>query len=127
MRKRSSMAGQDLRTPVLGGTKLPTDDSKGFAQKKLNQSSAEVGPMPKIGGIMGQIETDPLVVWLKHANQYEPKLETSPEAEELGTESTTEVSSWVKDHFDAKGAARKKYEQKDHAYSEGVVDRILGL
>lgn len=127
MRKKSSMAGQDLRTPVLGGTKLPTDDSKGFAQKKLNQSSAEVGPMPKFGELMDPIKTDPLVVWLKHAKQFEPKLETSPEAEELGPQSNADVSAWVKDHFTTKGATRKKYEQKDHAYSAGVVDRILGL
>lgn len=133
MHKKASTAGQDLRAPILGGTKLPTDDSKGFAQKKLNQSSAEVGPIPQpkkiasIGDPMDPIKTDPLVVWLKHAQQLEPKPEVSPEAEELGTQSNSEVSAWVKDHFTAKGDVRKKYEQKDHTYSEGVVDRVLKL
>jgi hypothetical protein len=111
--------------------KPPTDDSKGFAQKKLNQSSAEVGPMPKLSAIgdpMDPIKTDPLIVWLKHAQkQVAPKPETSPEAGELGPQSNAEVSTWVKDHFSTTKGVRKKFEQKDHAYSEGVVDRILGL
>lgn len=133
MRKKSSSAGQDLRTPMLGGTKMPTDDSRGAAQKRLSQSSAEVGPMPSpakiaaTGDPMSQITTDPLMVWLKHAQKNEPKPEPYPDAGELGCKSNADVSSWVKDHFDTSGAIRKKYEQKDHTYSAGVVDRILGL
>ena len=46
--KTASMPGQDLRLPITGGTKFPTDDSKSFAEKNLQESQgkAEVGPAP---------------------------------------------------------------------------------
>jgi len=46
--KASSVGGQDLRLPITGGMKFPTDDSKGFARKNLEeaQGKAEVGPAP---------------------------------------------------------------------------------
>jgi len=43
MKKTSSDAGQDLRAPIVGGMKFPTNDSKQFAKKQLDMSSAEVG------------------------------------------------------------------------------------
>jgi len=43
--KKASMSGQDLRLPVMGGVKPPTQDSKAFADKQLSMSSAEVGPV----------------------------------------------------------------------------------
>lgn len=45
LRKRASDAGQDLRTPIMGGTKFPTNDSKAYARKQFQMSSAEVGPV----------------------------------------------------------------------------------
>ena len=49
--KIASLAGQDLRAPLAGGTKMPTDDSKGPAENLLerSQTSAEVGPSPSLG------------------------------------------------------------------------------
>lgn len=46
--KVASMAGQDLRSPMLGGVKMPTDDSKQTAADLLerSQKSADVGPAP---------------------------------------------------------------------------------
>jgi hypothetical protein len=46
--KKSSDPGQDLRTPMAGGTKFPTNDSKDFSKKQLSlsQDKAEVGPAP---------------------------------------------------------------------------------
>jgi hypothetical protein len=43
--KTASDAGQDLRAPILGGTKFPTNDSKAYAKKQFELSSAEVGPV----------------------------------------------------------------------------------
>ena len=82
--KTASEAGQDLRLPVMGGTKFPTGDSKVFANKQLRMSSAEVGPVQpstrgakledvipqydpvkKAGDIMDPMATDPLVQYLK--------------------------------------------------------------
>lgn len=50
LKKTSSQAGQDLRLPVMGGTKFPTDDSKSSANRLLNESKAEVGPRPSSSG-----------------------------------------------------------------------------
>src|SRR5688572_10249148 len=85
--KTASQAGQDLRLPAMGGTKFPTDDSKGVAAQQLKRSMAEVGPMmplgqgpslddvvaaPKprmkwasIGDSMDPLLTDPLMLYLK--------------------------------------------------------------
>ena len=90
--KRASGAGQDLRSPVSGGTKFPTDDSKAFANSLLRQgqrsaetmsrpsgpsihaiashsSSAKAGSLPKLGSVAD----DPLIQYLrKHAqDKYE--------------------------------------------------------
>ncbi len=88
--KTAAMGGQDLRLPVMGGTKFPTDDSKGGPQGLLSKSmsSAEKGPsptmgqlaptgptvpkitgqpqgvMPKTGGDM-TLQNDPLIQYLK--------------------------------------------------------------
>jgi hypothetical protein len=82
--KEASMAGQDLRVPAMGGTKMPTDDSKGAASKTLQQSSAEVGPMPSFSGTikkmafrsgdMDPMLDDPLVIYLKKHAQEESEL-----------------------------------------------------
>lgn len=45
LRKEASDAGQDLRTPIMGGTKFPTNDSKAYARKQFQMSNAEVGPV----------------------------------------------------------------------------------
>lgn len=46
--KHGSLPGQDLRLPVLGGTKFPTQDSLDLPKKLLStsQNIAEVGPNP---------------------------------------------------------------------------------
>lgn len=83
-RKSASDAGQDLRMPVMGGTKFPTNDSKQFAKKQFQMSNAEVGPIqpsrkgakiediiPKYGAAkkaseaMDPVLNDPLVQYLK--------------------------------------------------------------
>ncbi len=48
-----SQAGQDLRMPIMGGTRMPTDDSKSGARKLLAQSkgATEVGPMPSLSDL----------------------------------------------------------------------------
>jgi len=87
--KRASGAGQDLRHPVMGGTRFPTEDSKLFATSQLRQgqkavetmtrpsgpsinaiaahsSSAKAGSLPKLGSATD----DPLIAYLrKHAQE----------------------------------------------------------
>ena len=77
-----SKAGQDLRLPITGGTKFPTEDSKSQASKHLQQSRAEVGPMPRfnqrtkgetlltpkfasVDALMDPVRNDPLVRYLQ--------------------------------------------------------------
>jgi hypothetical protein len=89
--KGASDAGQDMRLPVMGGTKFPTHDSIGAANKKLQQSSAEVGPQPAptysmmgkmkkawIGDPMDPMTDDPLVLFLKKAAVQETAKEQPP-------------------------------------------------
>ena len=85
--KKASMDGQDLRLPVMGGTKFPTNDSVGSAASKLQQSSAEVGPQPKpsfqmkkasLGEPMDPMMDDPLVLFLKTAAVKEDAKEQPP-------------------------------------------------
>ena len=96
--KKASQPGQDLRMPVMGGTKFPTSDSTQPASQKLNQSSAEVGAMPpsmsrgaklddvvaapkpkwaSTGDPMDPMMDDPLVLFLKKAAD-EPAKEPPP-------------------------------------------------
>jgi hypothetical protein len=107
--KEASLAGQDLRLPVMGGTKFPTKDSLTGPKSLLTKSmgSAEVGPtpsfgslspsgpkikdiaatvpgapnlMPKVGSDMTPIEKDPLVQYLKkQAAEDVPKKVTTGE------------------------------------------------
>lgn len=188
MKKRASDAGQDLRTPVLGGTKFPTNDSKQFAKKQFEMSSAEVGPIQpstkgskiqdiipkypaakvaaakkmapyqqtrkgrrpirvhnlvkKAGDPMDPITTDPLVRYLKKQaaeGKVEDNLSNMPTGEsetELSTEcpcptgdltgnAKADVSEADK-KFD-EGRVKPKGKDKDHVFSEGVVNRVLGL
>lgn len=84
--KKASQAGQDLRVPVMGGMKFPTADSTGAAQKKLQQSSAEVGPQPApTYSMMGKMKKaapgddmdpmidDPLIQYLQKTAKDEAK------------------------------------------------------
>jgi hypothetical protein len=95
--KKASQPGQDLRLPVMGGTKFPTADSTGFAKGLLDKSKSntEAGPnptmkslaptgpkipdvvpsapgsinsMPKVGADMS-ISNDPLVQYLARQAQ----------------------------------------------------------
>jgi hypothetical protein len=54
--KVASLAGQDLRSPMLGGAKMPTDDSKQTAANLLGRSqrSADVGPAPTVSQLKPQ-------------------------------------------------------------------------
>lgn len=87
--KTASLGGQDLRAKFSGmHANMPTKDSTAYAGKLLNQSSAEVGPMPKMnksgptlrqltppsptntGGLPKmssdtRFEKDPLVQWIQ--------------------------------------------------------------
>jgi hypothetical protein len=90
--KESSAGGQDLRLPVMGGTKFPTQDSIRPAKKQLQRSSAEVGPQPastysEIGKMkkvaasgddMDPMLDDPLVLFLKKAAVEETAKEQPP-------------------------------------------------
>lgn len=90
--KKASQAGQDLRLPVMGGTKFPTQDSVRTAKKQLQRSSAEVGPQPaptysmmgkmkKVaasGDTMDPMMDDPLVLFLKKAKVEETSKEQPP-------------------------------------------------
>ena len=82
--KKASQPGQDLRLPVMGGTKFPTQDSVDAASKKLQQSSAEVGPQPAptysmmgkkaaLGDAMDPMIDDPLVQYLEKISKDEAK------------------------------------------------------
>ena len=99
--KKASLPGQDLRLPVMGGTKFPTKDSLAGPKSLLTKSlgKTEVGPapslsslnptgpgikdiapvppgapnlMPKVGSDMN-IENDPLVQYLKKQAEDIPK------------------------------------------------------
>lgn len=88
---QASQAGQDLRLPVMGGTKFPTGDSLSAANKRLSQSSAEVGPQPAPtysmmgkmkkavrGDSMDPMTDDPLVLFLKKAAVEEDSKDPPP-------------------------------------------------
>jgi hypothetical protein len=185
-RKTASDAGQDLRTPILGGTKFPTNDSKAYAKKQFELSSAEVGPVQpsqkgaklqdlvpkfkaaackkmapyqqtrkgrrpirahnlvkKAGDPMDPITTDPLVQYLKK-EAAEGKVDDNlsdmvvePPEKPLTLECPCPTKTMnerfeasqaeTKALFDNKDAVSHKYLDHSHPYSEGVVDRILGL
>lgn len=89
--KKASVPGQDLRTPVMGGMRFPTQDSVESASRKLQQSSAEVGPQPaplysamgrtkkaEIGDFMDPMMDDPLVLFLKKSAVEEEAKEQPP-------------------------------------------------
>lgn len=90
--KKASEPGQDLRLPVMGGTKFPTQDSIKPAKKQLQRSSAEVGPQPAptysmmgrmkkvaaLGDDMDPMNDDPLVLFLKRAKVEEDAKEQPP-------------------------------------------------
>jgi hypothetical protein len=116
--KESAQGGQDLRLPVMGGTKFPTDDSKTGPASLLSKSQgkAEVGPapsmkslapgpptipqvtgttsstMPKVGADMA-IQNDPLMKYLKkQAEELKDNLEALPKSKpekEMSTEDPT--------------------------------------
>jgi len=191
--KKASVGGQDLRSPMTGGTKLPTDDSKGAAKSLLSASKADVGPMPKgdqsvtldaispvpkpkwasAGGNMDPVKNDPLLKYLEkkaeHGHHVPPltviidsegmlpdniaqmllgkevERETTVRPNEhqtlpmvIGhgvgvTESShrkarKEEGEFMEENFpDFAGgkAVRKKYDEKDHNFDLGAVDRIL--
>jgi hypothetical protein len=113
--KKASQGGQDLRMPIMGGVKMPTDDSKTAPAQMLakSQGKAEVGPapslkslapsgptvpqvtgtnsstMPKVGADM-TVQNDPLVKYLKkEAEELKDNLEAMPKGEPE-SEKTTE-------------------------------------
>jgi hypothetical protein len=94
--KIASSPGQDLRSPVVGNTKFPTDDSKSYANSLLHNSQQEAlkmkknpstlrsitphvsesraGSIPKLGtaNVPSEYGNDPLVQYLKMHNPQEP-------------------------------------------------------
>lgn len=52
--KKSSIPGQDLRMPIMGGTKFPTKDSLSKSIKRFKSSSSEVGPNPSMSQLSPQ-------------------------------------------------------------------------
>lgn len=141
-RKLASLGGQDLRKPLMGGTKLPTDDSKGAAKKRLNASSAEVGPImpfPKYGEPMDPVSTDPLVIFLrKEAMALDDNESAMPKGDEvkpLSSEDplptaymTDKVNSHIYSPTDIlfnSGKTTAKMYDKDYKPDVGAVDRVL--
>jgi hypothetical protein len=78
--KQASGSGQDLRTPVFGGTKFPTDDSKQYAQGLLTKSQKSL-VNPKLAEV-GAYMNDPLVQYLK--KQAEAMVEVGPDRRTAG-------------------------------------------
>lgn len=147
--KTASGAGQDLRMPVLGGTRFPTDDSKSFAKQQLKSSQkvSEVGPTPspkqlrpkgpslKLGAAMSN---DPLIKYLKkEAAALDDNLGSMPKGKE-----ETEVASecpMPKGELTSQPARDKsqlgklfdnpskeaKYLARMHPATSGSVDRVL--
>lgn len=108
LKKKASLPGQDLRLPVMGGTKFPTKDSLTGPKSLLTKSigSAEAGPspsikqlspggptikdvaavppgapnlMPKVGSDMSHIENDPLVLYLQKQAAEDIPRKVTPE------------------------------------------------
>ncbi len=63
MPKEASPAGQDLRLPIMGGTKFPTKDSLAGAKSLLTKSIGkfEVGPTPSLSSLSPSAPTIPEV------------------------------------------------------------------
>jgi len=133
-----SMGGQDLRMPILGGIKMPTDDSKKGATKLLNasQSSAEVGPSPAPNALAapkaptmttapGAITTkvgedmsnDPLMQYLQKGAM---ELEDNRKKMILGDEVPTLTRE---DPMPDRSA--EKYLAKMHPPKPGTVDKVM--
>jgi len=141
-----SNEGQDLRMPVLGGTRFPTDDSKQYARQLLSKSkkSAEVGPaptvqslkppgptlqeiapksssstvgsLPKIGAA---IMKDPLIEYLrKEAKQLDDNLTAMPTGKE--EKSLTSESPMCPD-------AQTKADEKVVAPTKELFDNTYGV
>jgi hypothetical protein len=153
LKKMSSMSGSDLRLPVMGGTKFPTQDSIQPAKSKLKETQAVGNPKPvrpkfkttdfgtaKVGEAM-DISQDPLVQYLK---KQATVLEDNESAMELGTpeealadktecaydDNKKRTADWrggLTSSFQNKKGVTDKFMEKDHDYSSGVVDRVLGI
>lgn len=138
LKKTSSQAGQDLRLPVMGGTKLPTSDSKEYSKSLLNKSQrgTEVGPSPTlnslkppgpkikdiVSGVKGTknlmpkfgeaMSADPLVQYLaKQAMTVEDNEDSAPKGKEVKPvhDESPEAS---------KDAVRSSKSQQSNALSE---------
>jgi hypothetical protein len=149
--KTASGAGQDLRLPVLGGTKFPTMDSKALPMQRLrsSQKAAEVGPAPtpkklrpkgpsmKLGSPMG---TDPLVQYLQkraEAGALEDNAEDMPlgrNVEEAASECPMPKGGVqyqpIRDREQLGGlfehpSKEAKYLARMHPATSGSVDRVL--
>lgn len=148
-KKTASGAGQDLRMPVLGGTRFPTDDSKSFAKQQLkaSQKVSEVGPVPspkqlrpkgpsmKLGAAMSD---DPLMQYLKkEAAALEDNISSMPtgkEEKEVASEcpmpkgdlssQPTRDKSQLNELFDHP-SKEAKYLARMHPATSGNVDKVL--
>ena len=148
-RKTASGAGQDLRLPILGGTKFPTMDSKSLPMQRLrsSQKAAEVGPVPsqkklapkgpsmKLGAAMSD---DPLIQYLrKEAAALEDNLSDMPTGQdEKGVTSECPMpkgdlhcqpakdKSQLGELFDHP-SKEAKYLARMHPATSGNVDRVL--
>jgi len=130
--KKGSAPGQDLRLPVMGGTKFPTGDSIEYAKSLLDQSqrSAEVGsapsinrlkpPGPKIKDIVPGVKgtknlmpklgeaMDPLVQYLaKQAQPVADNEDSVPKGKEVAPVAAEDPTA------DSKDVSRAKSDQSD--------------
>ena len=136
--KKASQSGADLRIPLMGGTKFPTNDSLAEARKKLKEHQDVAKPkmvrpvmqpvygvsMPKTGSAFAN---DPLVQYLKKTAQKvednEDDMKTGPVVEErvdhgdLGFQRDTQThSEWrqqLNELFSNKSGITKKYLDKE--------------
>lgn len=97
--KHGSLSGQDLRLPLMGGSRFPTKDSLDVPKKMLSmsQKASEAGPIPTIGKLtstgpkmediipqtggrnimpklasLSDYDKDPLIQYLRMSNSHGP-------------------------------------------------------
>jgi hypothetical protein len=154
--KKASQSGADLRLPVMGGTKFPTNDSLSQSKQKLREHQNVGRPkmiqpvmqpvtgvsMPKLSS---EYAADPLVQYLRKTaapqkdgpvEDNKEKMITGPEEKPLvsadpqesprGDKTHNEWRSMLEEHFANRPGITGKYKDHEYPYKPGVVDRVLG-
>lgn len=138
--KKASQSGADLRLPVMGGTKFPTNDSLSEAKKTLKEHQDVAKPkmerpvvqpvygvnMPKLGSAFSE---DPLVQYLKKTAEAskvdsEGKLSTNEKDMKTGPEEK-ELASDLPEPPQGKKVTSQWRSQLNELFSnkEGIADK----